>query len=77
MGLGVHQMGGIYPEVAREQYGIPDEYAIHTGIAVGYRAEPDTLPDDLAEREKQPRDRQPLSKFVYREWETPSPLVED
>ena len=57
MGLGVHQMGGIYPEVAREQYGIPDEYAIHTGIAVGYRAEPDTLPDDLAEREKQPRDR--------------------
>lgn len=77
MDLYLHQMGGILPDKAREIYSIPDDYLVHTAIAVGYADDPETLPDKLAKRERQERSRQPLSEFVFREWQTPAPQIED
>ncbi len=35
------------------------------GVALGYRAEPDVLPDALRERELAERSRKPVGEFVF------------
>lgn len=64
LGLSVHQMGGFDVEAAPERAGLPDGYEPVVMVAVGTRADPDTLPDDLAERERKPRERKPLSEII-------------
>ena len=64
-GLSVHQMIGILPDRARELYEIPDGSEAVTGIAIGYAGDPDALPDHLKERDLAPRERRPLSNFVF------------
>lgn len=65
MGLQVHQMGGILPEKARELFAIPPEYEVVAGIALGYPAEPDSLPEELRRREVAPRVRKAVESFVF------------
>ncbi len=75
-GLSVHQMIGILPDKAREIYQIPEHFEAWTAMAIGYRADPSTLPKALKERDMSPRQRKPLSKFVFTgQWGKPSPLV--
>ena len=75
-GLFVHQMVGIYPDKARDIFDIPEGFEAWTAIAIGYRGDPTTLPDVLKEREHMPRQRKPLSQFVFSgKWGSPSPLV--
>lgn len=75
-GLFVHQMIGILPDKARAQYAIPEGYRALTGLAIGYAADPKTLPEKLRERDIAPRKRKALSEFVFGgAWETPSSLV--
>ncbi len=64
-GLSVHQMIGILPDRAREVYRIPEDAVAWTGLAIGYKAGPDQLPDYLKERDLTPRQRKPLSEFVF------------
>jgi len=45
-------------------------------MASGYTADPAKLPDALKERDLTPRQRKPLSQFVFTgKWGQPSPLV--
>lgn len=75
-GLFVHQMIGILPDKAREIYGIPEGCEAWTGMAIGYRGDPGSLPDRLRERDLAPRQRKPLSEFVFSgKWGDPSPLA--
>ena len=75
-GLSVHQMIGILPDKAREVYQIPEHFEAWTAMAIGYKADPTTLPDALRERDLTPRQRKRLSKFVFTgQWGQPSPLV--
>ena len=75
-GLYVHQMLGILPDKARQLFAIPDGYEAWTGLAIGYQGDPTTLPDRLQERERLPRQRKPLSQFVFGgKWGHPSPFV--
>ena len=75
-GLSVHQMIGILPEKAREIYQIPEHYEAWTAMAIGYKADPASLPDALKERDLATRQRKPLNKFVFTgQWGKPSPLV--
>ena len=75
-GLCVHQMIGILPDKAREVYKIPEHYEAWTAMAIGYKADPAKLPDALKERDLTPRQRKPLSQFVFTgKWGQPSPLV--
>ncbi len=64
-GLYLHQMIGILPDKAREVFGIPDGYSAKTGLAIGYRAEPEELPEPLRERDLAPRQRRPIAEFVF------------
>lgn len=75
-GLVVHQMLGIFPDKARQVFDIPEGFEAWTAIAIGYRGDPMSLPDALRERERRPRQRKPLSQFVFSgKWGSPSPLV--
>ena len=64
-GLSVHQMIGILPDRAQELYEIPDGSEAVTGIAIGYAGDPNTISDPLKERDLAPRERRPLSNFVF------------
>lgn len=74
--LSVHQMIGLLPDKARELYNIPPHYEALTALAIGYKADPDGLPDALKTRDLAPRQRKPLSEFVFTgKWGQPSPLL--
>lgn len=75
-GLFVHQMIGILPDQARELYRIPEGIQPVTGLAIGYAADPSTLPEKLRPRDEAPRSRKRLAEFVFSgQWGTASPLV--
>ena len=75
-GLSVHQMIGILPDQAREIYQIPEHFEAWTAMAIGYHADPATLPHDLKERDLTPRQRRPLNEFVFAgRWKAAAPLV--
>jgi len=75
-GLSVHQMIGILPDKARELYRIPEHYEAWTAMAIGYSADPATMPDPLKERDLTPRRRRPLNDFVFGgRWQMSSPFV--
>lgn len=75
-GLFVHQMIGLLPDKAREVYRIPDGVQPMTGMAIGYVADPDSLPEAYRERDLASRQRKDLSEFVFGgQWGTASPLV--
>jgi len=76
LGLVVHQMAGIFPDKIRELYGIPEGYEAVAGIALGYPGDPQSLPEGLRKRELAPRERKPLTEFVFSgSWGQTSPLV--
>ncbi|MBT5709829.1 nitroreductase, partial [Candidatus Poribacteria bacterium] len=76
MDLYTHQMGGFDGTKARAEFGIPETHDPVAMIAIGHVADADTLPEDLRERERQPRVRRPLAEFVYGSaWGLASDLV--
>jgi nitroreductase len=76
LGLQVHQMAGILPDKARELFNIPEGYEAVAGMALGYAGEPESLPEHLQKTEQAPRERKPVSSFVFGgEWGKPSPII--
>lgn len=75
LGLAAHQMGGFDHEAIREALEIPEDYAIGSVIALGYQAGPGALTNErqLAQ-EVAPRERKPLSDFVFSSWGQPAEL---
>ncbi len=75
-GLFVHQMAGILPEKARELYAIPADVQPLTGLAIGYVGNPDALPEGYRKRDLSPRQRKPVSEFVFAgQWGSPASIV--
>ncbi len=64
-GLVVHQMGGILPDRVRELCAVPEGFQPLTGLAIGYAADPQTLPEALQQRDTAPRTRRPQAEFVF------------
>ena len=76
--LYAHQMAGFDQDAARQAFDIPPSHRPVTVTAVGYLGDPGALPEELRERELAPRERRPLSDYVYGEsWGEPSPLLAD
>jgi nitroreductase len=75
-GIYVHQMIGILPDKARDLFSIPANFEAWTGLAIGYRGDPETLPDALKQRDLAPRQRKPLEQFVFSgKWGEAFPLA--
>lgn len=62
--LFVHQMAGFDPHKAIEQFHIPKGWEPIAAFAIGYAGDPNSLPEQLRQREVAPRSRKPLSDFV-------------
>ncbi len=74
-GLMAHQMGGFDAERLRGRFQIPERYTCMAMIAVGYQADPATLPVDLQAGERAPRNRRPLQELCFEgDWEVPVAL---
>jgi nitroreductase len=67
LGLFVHQMAGIVADTVRSTYGVPEEFEPATGIALGfpYAEDPALLPENIRQRQLEPRTRKPLSEIVF------------
>ena len=66
MGIYTHQMGGFFPDKAREVYRIPADFLPFTAIAMGYRAQNiNELDEQQRQRDESQRVRQPLSSMVF------------
>lgn len=71
-GLFVHQMAGILHDRIRDTYGVPAEFEILTGVAVGYPGDVDELPEDLKKRQRGERSRHPLGEIAFTgSWSSP------
>jgi nitroreductase len=64
-GLCVHQMIGILPDKAREVFHVPEGVLPLTGLAIGYAADPASLPEKFKQRDLASRSRKPLADFVF------------
>ncbi|MEM9227305.1 MAG: nitroreductase family protein [Verrucomicrobiota bacterium] len=67
LGLHVHMMGGIDADAIKAGYQVPDGFEPLTAIAMGYAGAPETGDPELAKRDTGPRERMPLSAFVFGE----------
>jgi len=66
MGLHVHQFSGFDRPGVQAAFGVPAHWEVTSGIAVGRIAEPEIFDEQWEiDREREPRDRRPLSEFVF------------
>jgi nitroreductase len=74
LGLHAHSMAGFNHDKARAAFGIPEDFAIGAVTALGHLGDVDVLPEGLREQEVSPRQRKPLSDFVFDAWGQPARL---
>ena len=75
LGLHTHQMGGFDRDVARKAFNIPDDFLLGAVIALGYQGNPSVLTIPfMVEQETSPRQRKPLTDFVFSAWNEPAKL---
>ena len=65
LGFAAHFMAGFDAGRARALFEIPDGFTPMAMIAIGYPAQPDTLPPKLRERELAPRRRKPIEEIAF------------
>jgi nitroreductase len=65
MGLYTHGMGGIKHAEVAEYLGLDEDHKVVCGFAIGVATDADTLPEELAAKEK-PSTRRPLSEILVR-----------
>ncbi len=64
-GVYVHPMGGILPDRARELYGVPPEFDVITGLALGYQVPGERVPAEWQQKELAGRSRRPQAETVF------------
>ena len=75
LGLVTHQMAGYDQAKLRASLAIPEDYAMGSVVALGYQGDPvGSSEEELVKREVAPRDRNPLSNFVFSAWGEPARL---
>jgi len=65
LGLVVHQMGGYDKDLARKRFGLGANYELLTVMAIGYHGDPESLPEDLKDREARKSTRLGLDEIVF------------
>ena len=72
MGLHAHQFAGFDRVAVAARLGVPDHYAVLSGIAIGRRGAPEEVDERTRGKEERVRRRKPLADFVYADgWGTP------
>jgi nitroreductase len=65
VGLATHAMAGFYADKAVQDLMIPSGYEPMALVAIGYPGSPDSLDENLREREEAPRERRPMQELVF------------
>lgn len=65
MDLYMHQMAGFSTDRAREIFEIPEDFEPVTMIAVGYKGNPEQLPENIKELESDKRNRKSLEQLLF------------
>lgn len=65
MGISLHQMGGFDKDATRTFFTIPAEYEAVSIIAGGYKGSLEMLPENMRQRELQPRIRKNLDELIF------------
>lgn len=65
MGLAVHFMGGFDRDKVRAAFGVPEDHEPMAAVAAGRRAEPGSVPEDIAARDAAPRSRLGLNEIIF------------
>ena len=77
LGLHLHQMAGFDAAKITASLQLDDTYKPVVMIALGYIGDPATLPDSLQAREREGRQRLPLTDFVFAgQWGQPASFVD-
>lgn len=72
LGLHTHGMAGFDAAKLKSSFSISDDFDAVACWALGYRGDPSSLADPFSQIESLPRDRKPLSEWVFTDWETPA-----
>lgn len=65
-----HQMGGFSVDAARAAFGVPAQFELMAMIAIGHGDTPESLPDELRERQLSPRQRLEIGELFFDgDWE--------
>lgn len=72
LGIHTHGMAGYDKETLRAFFAIPADFEPVAVWAMGYLGDPESLPDTLKVREKEPRARKDLDEFTFTDWDTPT-----
>lgn len=65
MGLAVHFMGGFDRDKVRSAFGVPADHEPMAAVAAGHPAAPDTMPPDIAAKDRAPRSRLGLNEIIF------------
>ncbi len=63
MGLVVHGMAGFDQDKARTDLGVPDDFEICAMAAIGRPGDPDDLPEQMREMDRNPSGRKPVEEI--------------
>lgn len=70
--LVAHQMGGFSVDAARAAFNVPAQFELMAMVAIGHGDVPESLPEDLQERQLAPRQRLPLGELFFAgAWDKP------
>ena len=76
LGLTAHQMAGFDADAARKRFAVPQDWEAVSVIALGYPGDPDSLAENLRQREIARRERKPLETLVFSgTWGHPAPIL--
>ena len=64
LGLFSHQMSGIHTDEIQDFLGLDENHEVQAVIAIGEMADADTLPEELAQRERADRERKNIEEIV-------------
>lgn len=67
MGIYIRQMGGFDPDKTRAIFAVPDNFIPVSVLAIGYKGNPESLPEDLKKKELAIRRRKDLSEIAFTE----------
>jgi nitroreductase len=71
-GLSARTLASFFGDKLRQSFGIPEDYAIGSVIALGYQGDPAALPsEEMIAMETSSRERKPLQEIVYSSWGKP------
>jgi nitroreductase len=75
LGLYTHSMAGFDHAAALKILDVPEDFVVGAVIALGYQGEPAALGNEqMIATEEAPRQRKPVSEFVFSSWGVPAKL---